>query len=153
MESSSDFNPPRWHVLPVLWTLLCAGGVALGGGIMVAYPFPGSGWQGGAFLVLMCAVAYLGTAAWWLTGQHVIKIRGNRLTIQSWLDVLRHVQGVTIAIHDLTEAALIFDSGKKLQLAGPRFRWSAWAGVWPRQDLDSLIATLGQLGVSTRREW
>jgi len=60
---------------------------------------------------------------------------------------------VTIEARELNEAALIFDSGKKLQLAGPKLQYSVWVGMWPRQDLDRLIATLGQMGVGTRREW
>ena len=153
MGSSDRYNPPRWHLMLIFWTLLCVGGAALGIGIMVAYPLGTSGWQGGGFLALMCAAAYVGTAAWWLNGQRVIEIRGDRLTIRSWLGAVRRSPGIRLGIGELSEAALVFDSGKKLRLLGPRFRCSFWVGMWPREDLDRLIATLGQMGVGTRREW
>lgn len=150
---SQRFNQPKWHAILVLWTLLCAAGVMLGVGVMVAYPPLGSGWQAGVFLVFLCGLAYVGTAIWLLSTQREVDVDAEHVTMRSWLDVVRGSTGEVIPIREVRSASLVFDSGKKLQLDVPARRYAFWVAMWPRNDLDGLLEVMASRGVLTEREW
>jgi hypothetical protein len=148
------FNPPKAQNGPVSWALFCVFGLGVSAWVMIRYPFGSESWQVGLMLAGVVLFGLVSIEGWWVASQREIMIDGGSVRVRRWSDILLGRGGIVLPLEAIRAVGLVFDSGKKISLEtadGRHVRF--WAAIWPRPEIDRLIAECKTRRILTATDW
>jgi hypothetical protein len=148
------FNPPKAQNGPVSWALFCVFGLGVSAWVMIRYPFGSESWQVGLLLAGTVLFGLVSIEGWWVVSQREIVIEDSSIRVRRWSDWILGRGGIVLPLEAIRVVGLVFDSGKKISLEthdGRRIR--VWAALWPRREVERLIAECDARRILTAADW